>query len=61
MLDSVIHGKQLNEGETSSPTPRRQRSWGRLSAYTGQVVRMSDILTNKDSPFYNMNCKLCRD
>ncbi len=30
---------------------------GRISAYTGQVVRMSDILTNKDSPFYNMNFK----
>jgi len=30
---------------------------GRLSAYTGQVVRMSDILTNKDSPFYTMNFK----
>jgi hypothetical protein len=28
---------------------------GTLAAYTGQMVRMSDLLTNKESPFYNMN------
>jgi len=56
LLDSVIHGKQLNEGETIAYATAAA-IMGRLSAYTGQVVRMSDILTNKDSPFYNMNCK----
>ena len=28
---------------------------GTLAAYTGQMVRMSDLLENKESPFYNMN------
>ena len=30
---------------------------GRISAYTGEMVRLSDILTNKDSKFYNLACK----
>jgi predicted dehydrogenase len=30
---------------------------GRISAYTGQTIRMSDILENKDSPYYNLACK----
>ena len=28
---------------------------GTMAAYTGQMIRMSDLLTNRDSPFYNMN------
>jgi hypothetical protein len=28
---------------------------GTFSAYTGRTVRMSDLLTNTDSEFYNMN------
>jgi hypothetical protein len=28
---------------------------GTFAAYTGQMVRMSDLLTNTESPFYNMN------
>ncbi len=30
---------------------------GRISAYTGQTVRMSDILENQKSPFYSLECK----
>jgi len=56
LLDSVINGKQLNEGETIAYATAAA-VMGRLSAYTGQVVRMSDVLTNKDSPFYTMNFK----
>ena len=56
LLDSVINGKMLNEGETIAFSTAAG-IMGRLSAYTGQVVRMSDILTNKESPFYNMNFK----
>jgi hypothetical protein len=28
---------------------------GTLAAYTGQMVRLSDLLSNKESAFYNMN------
>ena len=56
LLDSVANGKMLNEGETIAYATACA-VMGRLSAYTGQAVRMSDILTNKDSPFYNMNFK----
>jgi hypothetical protein len=56
LLDSVINGKMLNEGETIALSTTAG-IMGRLSAYTGQVVRMSDILTNKESAFYNMAFK----
>jgi predicted dehydrogenase len=56
LLASVIGGQAVNEGETTAMATATAII-GRLSAYTGQVVRMSDILTNKDSSFYNMNFK----
>jgi len=56
LLDSVISGKALNEGEATAYATATAVI-GRLSAYTGQTVRMSDILTNKESEFYNMNFK----
>lgn len=56
LLDSVVNGKALNEGETIAHATAAG-IMGRLSAYTGQVVRMSDILTNKESAFYDMNFK----
>jgi predicted dehydrogenase len=54
LLDSVLNGKTLNEGEATAYSTA-SAIMGRLSAYTGQTVRLSDILTNKESPFYNMN------
>jgi len=30
---------------------------GRISAYTGQTIRMSDIIDNANSPYYNLVCK----
>ncbi len=56
LLDSVINGKMLNEGEPIAYATA-SAIMGRISAYTGQTVRLSDILTNKESPFYNMNFK----
>ncbi len=56
LLDSVINGKMLNEGEYTAYATA-SGIMGRISAYTGQTVRLSDILTNKDAPFYNMNFK----
>ena len=56
LLDSVINGKMLNEGESIAHATAAA-VMGRLSAYTGQTVRLSDILTNTESPFYSMNFK----
>jgi len=56
LLDSVINGKMLNEGEATAYATAAAVI-GRLSAYTGQIVRLSDVLTNKESPFYSMNFK----
>jgi len=57
LLESIL-GKidYLNEGENVSLSTA-SAIIGRISAYTGQTVRMSDILTNKESPFYSMDCK----
>ena len=56
LLDSVVNGKALNEGEATAYATAAA-VMGRLSAYTGQTVRLSDILTNKESAFYDMNFK----
>ena len=56
LLDSVLNGKMLNEGESIAHATAAA-VMGRRSAYTGQTVRLSDILTNKESPFYSMNFK----
>jgi hypothetical protein len=29
----------------------------RLSAYTGQMVAMNDLIKTETSPFYNLECK----
>lgn len=29
----------------------------RLSAYTGQIVTMNDMIKSENSPFYNLVCK----
>ena len=46
----------VNEGESVAMSTA-SAIIGRLSCYTGQVIRMSDILDTKDSPYYNMVCK----
>ncbi len=56
LLDSVINGKMLNEAEATAYATACAVI-GRISAYTGQAVRLSDILANKESPFYAMNFK----
>lgn len=56
LLDSVINGKMLNEAEATALSTACAII-GRISAYTGQTVRLSDILTNTKSSFYAMNFK----
>ena len=57
LLKSVIGaGTYLNEGETCALST----ACGvmiRLSAYTGQMVSMADMLRNTASPFYGLECK----
>lgn len=52
MLKSIMDGNVLNEGENVAMSTATAII-GRISAYTGQAVRMSDILTSTESPFYN--------
>ncbi|MFO7937330.1 MAG: Gfo/Idh/MocA family oxidoreductase [Kiritimatiellia bacterium] len=56
LLDSVINEKMLNEAEATAYATA-SAIMGRISAYTGQAVRMSDIIRNEASPYYNMNFK----
>ncbi|OGV65969.1 MAG: hypothetical protein A2283_04665 [Lentisphaerae bacterium RIFOXYA12_FULL_48_11] len=53
MLKSILDGNVLNEGESVAMSTATAII-GRISAYTGQAVRMSDILTTTESPFYNV-------
>ncbi len=53
-LAGLLSGDLLNEGEQVAMATA-SGLLGTLAAYTGQMVRMSDLLTNQESPFYNMN------
>ena len=55
LLKSILGGPYLNEGETCALST----ACGimiRLSAYTGQIVTMNDIIKTESSPFYNLAC-----
>ena len=56
-LSGLMSGNYLQEGEQVA-LATASGLLGTLAAYTGQMVRMSDLLTNKESPFYNMNHKI---
>jgi len=53
-LSGLLSGNYLNEGEQVAMATA-SGLLGTFAAYTGQMVRMSDLLTNKESQFYNMN------
>ncbi len=56
MLKSILGaGPYLNEGEACAMST----ACGimiRISAYTGQIVTMNDIVKSKNSPYYNLAC-----
>jgi len=56
LLRGIMSGDVVNEGENVALSTACAII-GRISAYTGRTVRMSDILENKDSEYYNMACK----
>ncbi len=55
-LKGILDGNLLNEGEQVAMSTATT-IMGTLSAYSGRTVRMSDLLTNADSEFFNMNAK----
>jgi myo-inositol 2-dehydrogenase / D-chiro-inositol 1-dehydrogenase len=55
MLRSVMAGKPLNEARQIAEVTMVAIA-GRISAYTGQLIRFADLMTNDSSPFYNLAC-----
>ena len=53
LLNSILKQEPLNEAENVA-TSTMTAIAGRIAAYTGDVVRISDLLTNKESPLYNL-------
>jgi myo-inositol 2-dehydrogenase/D-chiro-inositol 1-dehydrogenase len=55
MIRSVIAGKPLNDAKRIAEVTM-VAIMGRISCYTGQMVRWSDMMDNDKSPFYNQLC-----
>jgi myo-inositol 2-dehydrogenase / D-chiro-inositol 1-dehydrogenase len=55
MIRSVMTGKPLNDAKRIAEVTM-VAIMGRISAYTGELVRWSDLMTNDKSPLYNMAC-----
>jgi predicted dehydrogenase len=56
LLRGIMSGDVINEGENVALSTACAII-GRISAYTGRTIRMSDILENKESEYYNLACK----
>jgi hypothetical protein len=55
MIRSVAAGKPLNDAKSIAESTL-VAIMGRISAYTGELVRWNDLMTNEKSPFYNLTC-----
>ena len=55
MIRSVMTGHPLNHAKRIAEVTA-VAIMGRISAYTGQLVRWSDLMENTSSPFYNLTC-----
>lgn len=55
MIRSVMTGKPLNDAKSIAESTM-VAIMGRISAYTGEIVRWSDLVENDKSPFYNQLC-----
>ena len=53
LIKSIRAGEPLNEARNVAESTM-VAIMGRISAYTGQIVRWSDLTTNKQSPWYNL-------
>ncbi len=55
MIRSVQAGKPLNDAQRIADVTL-VAIIGRMSAYTGQMIRWNDVTKNESSPFYNFAC-----
>jgi myo-inositol 2-dehydrogenase/D-chiro-inositol 1-dehydrogenase len=53
LLKSIVDGKPINEGKQVAESCMAA-IMGRISAYTGQMVRWAEVMERKDSPLYNL-------
>ncbi len=53
LLQSIVKGEPVNAARTVAESTLTGLM-GRISAYTGQLVRWSDLTTNKESQWYNL-------
>lgn len=53
LIRSVLEGKPLNHAQRIAEVTAVAIA-GRISAYTGAIVRIADLLTREDSPYFNM-------
>ena len=55
MLRSVMQGKPANEARQIAESTL-VAIMGRISAYTGEIVRWNDLLNNDKSDMYGLTC-----
>lgn len=55
MIRSVIAGQPLNDSKRIAESTL-VAIMGRISAYTGDIVRWRDLMSNEKSPYYNFAC-----
>jgi predicted dehydrogenase len=56
LIDGILKGKPLNEAYNVG-TSTLTGIMGRISAYTGKLVRWKDLTENKQSPWYDLTLK----
>lgn len=56
LLNSILDGNPLNEARNVAES-NLTAIMGRISAYTGKLIRWSDLTENKDSKWYNLTLK----
>ncbi|HIJ53577.1 MAG TPA: Gfo/Idh/MocA family oxidoreductase [Planctomycetes bacterium] len=56
LLNSILKGEPLNEARNVAEATLTA-IMGRISTYTGKLIRWKDMMEKKDSPWYNLTCK----
>jgi len=56
LLDSIVKEQPLNETQAVAESTMTALM-GRISAYTGQLVRWRDLMTDTESRWYNLALK----
>lgn len=56
MINSIRDGRPLNESRNVAEATMTA-IMGRISAYTGQIIRWSDLMTNAKSPYYSLTLR----